>query len=185
MTREKTEWWRLFIKHPVISTVIGGLIVAAMVYFVFPELSEKDTELKELSYSIEGPITHLEPDLTGSLEVMINNILTSYLFAYRVRIWNSGEVPLKNLPIRFVFDTSEGDFKIFEVKHDTKPKYEFGKITEQDIDEDNDAYSKRFTYPLLNPKDEDIVTLWTNYPVSLSVYAKSEGLKLLHKPFKK
>ncbi|MBE9593476.1 MAG: hypothetical protein IMF19_08340, partial [Proteobacteria bacterium] len=178
------EWWRWFILS-VIAAVISGIIVAVVVHFGLPELSEKDTELKELSYSIEGPITHLEPDLTGSLEVMINNISTSYLFAYIVRIWNSGEVPLKNLPIRFVFNTSEGDFKIFEVEHDTKPKYEFGDITEQDIDEDNDAYSRRFIYALLNPKDEDTVTLWTNSPVSLSVYAKSERLNLHHKPLKK
>jgi hypothetical protein len=185
MIREKTEWWRRFINHPVTRTVIGGLIVAAVVYFVFPEIYEKDTELKEFSYSIDGPITYLEPDLTGSLEVMINNISTFYLLEYRVRIWNSRKVPLKNLPIRFVFDTSESDFKLFKVEHDHKPRYEFGEITEQDLIEDNDACSRRFIYTLLNPKDEDIVTLWTNYPVSLSVYAKSEGLDLLHKPFKK
>ena len=179
MTEKKSEWWR-----SLILMVIAGIIVAA-VALGFQELSEKDTELKELSYSIEGPITHLEPDLTGSLEVMINNISTSYLFEYKVRIWNSGEVPLKNLPIRFVFDTSKADFKIFEVEHDTNPKYEFGEITEQDIDEDNDAYSRRFIYALLNPKDEDIVTLWTNSPVFLSVYAKSERLNLHHKPLKK
>lgn len=180
MTNKKLEMLLYLLIIPLIVTVISGIILLGV-----QDLSEKDTELKELSYSIEGPITHLEPDLTGSLEVMINNISTSYLFEYRVRIWNSGEVPLKNLPIRFVFDTSEGDFKIFEVEHDTKPKYEFGDITKQDIDEDNDAYSRRFIYALLNPKDEDTVTLWTNSPVSLSVYAKSEGLNLLHRPFKK
>ncbi len=180
MTNKKLEWLLRLLIIPVIVTVIGG-----MVLFVFQELSEKDAELKELSYSIEGPISYIEPDVTGSLKVMINNISTSYLLAYRVRILNSGEVPLKNLPIRFVFDTSESDFKLFKVEHDTKPKYEFGEITEQDLIEDNDAYSRRFIYTLLNPKDEDIVTLYTNYPVSLSVYSKSEGLEILHKPFKK
>jgi hypothetical protein len=177
MTNRKLEW----LIKPVIVTVIGGLIVVAVAYLLFPGPYEKDTELKELSYSIDVPESQLEPEVTGNLKITINNISTSYLVIYRVRIWNSGEVPLKDLPLRFVFNTSESDFKIFKVEHDTKPKYEFGEITKQDID----AYSRRFIYLLLNPKDEDIVTLYTNYPVSLSVYAKSEGLNLLHKPFKK
>lgn len=185
MTNKKLEWVLRLLIIPVIVIVIGGTVLIA-VQFELQRLYEKDTELKELSYSIEGPITHLDPDLTGSVGLMItNNISTSYLVAYRVRIWNSGKVPLKKLPIRFVFDTSESDFKLFKVEHDTKPKHEFGEITEQDLIEDNDAYSRRFIYELLNPKDEDIVTLWTKYPVSLSVYAKSEGLDLLRKPFKK
>lgn len=165
MANKEAKRWQDLLIIP----LIVGLIVA-FVQFGLPKFFEKNTQL---SYSIEGPITYIEPKALGKSTVEVNGIPTSYLYAYKVRIWNSGDLPLRNLPIRFVF-TVEEDFKIFTVVHDTKPKYEFGGIQEQG----SNAHSKRFIYSLLNPKDEDIVTFLTNHSASLSVYAKSEGLSV-------
>jgi hypothetical protein len=169
MTNNDVVWWRWGRDLIFIPLIIGLVIVS--IQFGIPKILERNMEL---SYSIEDPIIYIEPQTIGNLVVEINGEQTSSLYAYKVRIWNSGDLPIKNLPIRFVFDRTESDFKIFSVAHDTKPKYEFGEIVEQG----NDTHSKRFIYSLLNSNDEDVVTFLTNYPASLSVYAKLEGLSV-------
>ena len=104
----------------------------------------------------------------------INDIETSLLVAQSTRIWNSGELPIKTLPIRYVFETSSSTFRIFMVSHNTKPKYEFGNITSAEADQ----YSRRFLYDLLNPGDEVTITFLTNEAAPVSMYAKAEGLSI-------
>ena len=168
----------------IFSIVVGPI----MVY----EYVEKDTDL---SCSIEGPKCIMNPEdrsLTlntsgfstelidvakwsqRGLTLNISSFSTSSLFEYNVRIWNSGDVPLKDLPICFVFDTSESDFKIFNATWKTNLEYEFGEIEVQDIN----AYTKRFIYSLLNPNDEVTHTFKTSCSASLNVFAKTEGVSL-------
>jgi len=104
----------------------------------------------------------------------VDGVSTSSLYAHKVYIWNSGDVPLKNLPVLFMFNTKEPDFKIFSVRHETVPTYEFGKIKE----EGSTNKSKRFVFELLNPDDKDEVTILTNKWAILTVHSKAEGLKL-------
>lgn len=173
----------------VIITVIFSTVVAPIIVHKY---LEKDTDL---SCSIEGPKYIMNPEdrsLTlntsgfstelidvdkwspSGLTLNISGFSTSSLFEYNVRIWNSGDVPLKDLPICFVFDTSESDFKIFNATRETNPEYEFGEIEEQDIN----AYTKRFIYSLLNPNDDVTHTFRTNCSASLNVFAKTEGVSL-------
>ncbi|GAI90832.1 unnamed protein product, partial [marine sediment metagenome] len=76
------------------------------------------------------------------------------------------------------FETSSYAFKILTVNHDTNPKHEFGNI----IISESDQYSRRFTYDLLNPREEFTVTFLINDTAPLYLYAKGEGLEV--KPIK-
>jgi protein associated with RNAse G/E len=93
---------------------------------------------------------------------------------YRVTMKNAGTIPISNLPVSFIFDTDKDDFMILSLEHKTTPEHEFGTI-----DEDFKNHKKtRFIYSLLNPNDQDIVTLLINDKAELDVYAKSEGLSV-------
>ena len=146
----------------IFSAVVGPIIVHKYL--------EKDTDL---SCSIEGLKCIMNPE-DRSLTLNTSGFSTSSLFEYNVRIWNSGDVPLKDLPICFVFDTSESDFKIFNATWETNLEYEFGEIEVQDIN----AYTKSFIYSLLNPNDEVTHTFKTSCSASLNVFAKTEGVSL-------
>jgi hypothetical protein len=170
MAESQPPWWLTILVGP----LIVGILVA-LVTFVIPKWLSLG---KQLSYSIDGPITLLDKlalSASGTtITLMVNGVTVPELFAYKVRLWNSGDSPLKDLPVRLVFDTPEQGFQILEVKHETTPKHEFGKIVEQG----SDATSKRFVFELLNPDDEDSITLMTNKSPHLQVYAKAEGLQL-------
>ena len=166
MADKKSSWLRDLLLIPI---VVG--IIVALVTFVIPSFFDKD---KELSYSINLPTEYLDHEAVGSLKIEVNGVPTSALYDYRVKVWNSGDIPLKDIPIRFVFNTKEKDFQVFSVRHTTEPAYEFGKITEYNID----MKSKRFTYELLNPNDKDEITFLCNKWAILTVHSKLEGLKV-------
>jgi len=154
----------------VIVPIFVGLIMATF-QLVIPTLLEKDLEL---SYFIEGPKTYIDKGTIGDVKLEINDIETPYLVSQSVRIWNSGELPIKALPVTYIFENSSSNFKIFAVKHNTKPEYEFGNISTLKADQN----SIRNLYELLNPNDEITVTFLTNERVSLSIYTKAEGLSI-------
>ena len=166
MNERKSIW----LINLVIIPLIVGLGVAVF-QFSLPRLFAKDAEL---SYSVDETKVNLDQNTMGDIKVEINNVETSLLVTQSARIWNSGELPIKMLPIRYVFETSSSTFKVLTVNHNTKPKYEFGKIT---LKEDN-QYSRRFVYDLLNPMDEFTIIFLTNEIAPLNVYAKTEGLDL-------
>ena len=153
----------------IISLLVG--LIVAIVQLALPKFFEKDVEL---SYLLDEPKVNLDQNTIGEINVKINNIETSLLVTQSARIWNSGEIPIKMLPIRYVFETPSPKFKIFTVNHNTKLKYEFGKIT---LEEDN-QYSKRFVYDLLNPNDEFTIIFLTNEIAPLRLYTKCEGLSI-------
>ncbi len=159
------SWLTLFI----IPVVIG--LIIALFTFVVPKVFEKG---KKLSYSVDGPAAYLDKNSLGNVKVVVNDVSTANLFGYKVRLWNSGGVPLKNLPILFNFSQNRPDLVFFSVTHSTKPSLEFGAIRE----EGSDDHSKRFVYELLNPGDEDVVTFLLNDSPKLQIYSKSEGLRL-------
>lgn len=153
MSEPKSRWLRDLV---VIPMVVG--LVLAVITFVLPALFEKENEL---TYIVEAPSVYFDKDTVGSLKVQINGIKTESLVAYKARFWNSGDMPLENLAVRYVFDgfsPSDPNFNVFAVSHETQPKYEFGKIEE----DASDAKSKRFKYALLNPGDMVTVTFLSN-----------------------
>ncbi len=153
--------------------LIVGLIVAIF-QFGFPKLSEKNFEL---SYSAEEPKLVLDTDKMGYVKVKINDIETNLLYSQSIKFWNSGGIPIKSLPIRYVYDygniSGPGFNNEFDT-HNTKPEYEFGNIT---LIEDTPG-SKKYLYDLLNPGDEFIITFYTNTKIPIKAYAKAEGLNV-------
>ena len=164
--KSEQNWLRDLLVLP----LVVGVIVAAIV-FGLPRFFR---EAKELSYVIDEPVAYLDDPAISHVKVEVNGIAVSNLVAYKVRLWNSGDVPLKKLPVSFVFQESPTGFQIFNISHLTTPSYEFGGISEETL-----VPSKtRFVYELLNPGDQDIVTILTNGKVDLELFAKVEKLKV-------
>lgn len=166
MAESSSKWTRDILLIP----LIVGLVVAFFTY-VLPKWLEKGMEI---SYSIDGPTSYVNQHALGNVTIQVNGVSTPRLFAYKVRLWNSGGHALKDLPVRFTFDPQNDTFQVFNVSHETNPRFEFGKIEEQG----SDKHSKRFVYELLNPDDEDVVTLLTSDDSPLNLNSKAEGLRV-------
>ena len=92
---------------------------------------------------------------------------------YKVTIRNSGNSPIKDLPIRLVFEEPSEKFSVFTILHKTNPAHEFGAIKS-----DHNMSSPRFIYELLNPGNEDVITVLASEKRQLRVYAGGEGVSL-------
>ena len=158
------------LRNLAVIPIIVGLLMLILEFGIL-SISEKELEL---SYSLEDSKIILDKSTMENATVEINGANISSLYSQSIRIWNSGEIPIKALPILYMFNMSSPTFRIFVVTHDTNPKYEFGKIS---LIEEN-QYSKRYAYDLLNPNDEFTITILTNEEAHQSVYAKAEGLSV-------
>jgi len=166
---------RNWIRDILIIPLIVGLIIV-IIQFVLPYLLKKD---KEVSYEIPLSTTFINKDEIKDVEIKIyvENNETKFINIFKARVWNSGDLPLKNIPISYIFNPYKDYsdiFQIFSINHETKPKYQFGKISKLT----DDKTQKAFKYELLNPGDEIEVTFIANAPAFLSIYSKSEGMKV-------
>jgi len=166
--RKPKNW----IRDLLIIPLIVGLIVAFFTYLL-PKLLDKG---KQLSFSIDDTVTYLDTN-TQELEGMnisVNDQPISNLYLYKIDIWNSGDLPLLDLSIRLVFNAEDNVLNLFTINHNTSPKFQFGNIDEQIIDNHTIIY----TYELLNPDNEDEIVILADRSVPLDLYAKSEGVKI-------
>ncbi len=166
---------RNWIRDIFLIPLIVGLVIV-IIQFVLPYFLSKD---KKISYEIPLSTTFINKDEIKDVEIKIfvENNETKFINIFKARVWNSGDLPLKNIPISYIFNPYKDYsdiFKIFSITHTTKPKYQFGKITKLT---DNKT-EKAFKYELLNPGDEIEVTFIANAPAFLSIYAKSEAMKV-------
>lgn len=162
MTQSK-NWFKNYI--------LGPLIVGVLLSFIpilYLEMSHDD---RELSYSIEESEVHMRQTVTGASDKTTDANSSSYLANYQVRIWNSGDLPLKNVPVSLVFENVSNDFDVLSESHNTKPIYEFGEINKESPQQN----IVRFKYDLLNPKDEDNVNIRVKGHATLQVHSKIEG----------
>lgn len=162
------NWLVQYLALPLVVGLILA-IVGGLIGFVLPRFFADE---KELSYTILGPNRYFDNPAVGNVTVQVNGVQVTNVTSYSVRVWNSGDVPLKNVPVRLVFTPDRDDFKILTIGHQTRPPYEFGKI----LQESTDGSSVRFVYDLLNPGDEDTITLLVTQSPPLQVFAKAEGL---------
>jgi hypothetical protein len=167
MDQPRNRWLDLL----AIPIIVG--VVVAFIQFGIPRILEKKGGI-ELSYSVEPPKVSLDNSKVPGVKVQINGVETKLLAIESVRVWNSSADPIKELPIQYVFDSSNPNFNIFAIVHETKPKFQFGKITSSS----SERASVTFTYQLLNRGDEFTATFLTNEAASLSLYAKVAGLSL-------
>ena len=94
------------------------------------------------------------------------------LHVYKVTIRNTGNSPIRDLPIRLLFENASNKFTMLAVQHKTNPAREFGEIK----DDLAEWQSPRFVYQLLNPGDEDVITILASEKSELKVYSKGEGV---------
>ncbi|HNB64785.1 MAG TPA: hypothetical protein PLH85_09230 [Rhodocyclaceae bacterium] len=166
MADNNRSWIRDLLAVP----LVVGIVIAIFTY-ALPKLL---TESSQLSYTIEEPVAYLDKTSIGTASVKVNDISVPEVFAVRVRIWNSGSLPLKNLGVLFEFAATDKDFRVLSVNHNTNPPKEFGAVTE----EGNDTNSKRFIYALLNSEDADSLVFLTTAKADVKVFSKAENLSV-------
>lgn len=150
-------------------------IVVTIVAFVLPKLFAEDLEL---SYELEGPVGLIDERVDETdIKILVRGKEAESVFAYMARLWNSGNKPITELPVKFQFGAPDAGCEILSVTHKTKPEVEFGAITEVE----NTNNSRRVKYALLNPGDEDVVRFLFTRKTQLSVYAKAGGMSLVNK----
>lgn len=163
---EKNSWVRDYFAVP----LIVGLLLAAFVYL----LPKFWGDSKELSFTVDPPLAYLDRNSLGNASVKVNDSPVPAVFAAKVRIWNSGNLPLKDLAVRFELTSADKDFRILSTNHNTQPAKEFGAISEGGSEEQ----SKRYIYQLLNPKDEDTLIFLTTAKADITIYSKAENLSV-------
>jgi hypothetical protein len=173
MADENRPWIRNILLVPLVI----GLVVTVFAY-VLPKFFEPS---RELSYQVEEPVAYLEKASLGSSVVKVNDVPVAEVYAARVRIWNSGSLPLKDVAVRFELASTTSEFKILSTSHNTKPSREFGSIVEQGSEQN----AKRFVFALLNPSDEDAIVFLTSHKADVKVFSKAEGLSLKAMPYDK
>lgn len=161
---------RSWIRDLLVVPLIVGMVIAIFAY-VLPKFF---AESRQISYSVEEPVAYLDKSSIGTAVIKVNDATVPEVFAARVRVWNSGSLPLKSLPIRFEFSAVDKEFRVLSVSHNTKPTKEFGAITE----DGSDQVSKRFVYALVNPEDEDNIVFLTSAKSDVKVFSKAEGLSV-------
>ena len=120
----------------------------------------------------EKPRDPRAPAAVGKLGVGVEMNLNE-LQIYKVTVRNTGSSPLKELPVRLVFEDASNNFSVYAIQHKTNPPHEFGEIKTG-----SDLSSPRFVYQLLNPGDEDVLTVLASEKRDLKVYARGEGVSL-------
>ena len=166
MTETRSTWFRDFLVIP----LFVGLVVAAFSYGL-PELAGRG---RQLTCAIDGPTPVFSPSVLGGLSISVNGIPVSEFFTYRVRIRNTGSVSLKDVPVRLVFDAAPPVFSVLNVGHATTPRRGFGAIQ----DSSDASSTRRFVFGLLNPRDEDVITLVTTAGPRLDVRVDVAGLRV-------
>jgi len=159
----------------IIATAIGTVIAYYVIqnYIIEKEVIDT-TPQKEISYYLEPTKTIFDTSSLPNITVMVENKTTNYLYSSSIRVFNTGKEPIKNLKIQYVL-TPQSEYisepGILLVNHETIPKYEFGKITE----DESTSISRRYIYELLNPGDEFTITFTTFNKSDVTPYSKIEG----------
>jgi hypothetical protein len=168
------QFW-LGVAAAVAATVIGGAILFSVEN---PIKGFGAKPNKRLSYGItEVKDIYLRPADTN-LHVNVlsgtNHIPVESLWGYRVRIWNSGKEPLKDLIVQYRFSTNGSFYCLAEV-HNPQPKHEVGDIGSVPPGESGVAACR---YQLLNPEHSDEVFFVVNVQCDVQVVARDEGLSI-------
>lgn len=165
MSWERARWFG----NRILPTLLSGrrccIGIAGMWYF---------GEKAELSYQMESPTPYLDDPALGQVEIRVDGQPLEGLVAHRVRIWNSGNRPIKDVPVRLVLGRSDKNIVIFGVHHQTDPPCEFGEVAESIVEQN----SRRFRYSLLNPGDSDSVTVLANRVCPIELFTKAEGMSV-------
>jgi hypothetical protein len=170
------------IEGPFAFAQIHELFDKAQISIQFEFGSKKETPQNESTSKLEtkgtSPIqgeksaTKAPPASPSSMSLSMKIADINDLQLYRVTIRNTGTASIRDLPVRLVLEHPSDKFQFIALKHKTNPAMEFGEIK----DDVSNPSSPRFVYQLLNPGDEDVITLLTSEQLTLNAYAKGEGV---------
>lgn len=155
-------------KYLLIPLIVG--LIIAIIQFGLPYFFG---DKKELTYTIFEPITYFDKNSVGELNIVIDGIESNALFSNQIILENTGQIPLKNIPITIHFSAQDTLFKIYNYTIQTQPPVEFGNI-----EKNLRSTDLSLKVELINPKDKIFVNVLTNSKCESNVYAKSEGMIL-------
>lgn len=155
-------------KYFLIPLIVG--LIVALIQFGLPYIFG---DKKELTYKIFEPVTYFDKNSVGDLNIVINGVESNALFSNQFIFENTGQIPLKDIPIIIHFSNQDTLFKIYNYTLQTEPLIQFGNIEKQLKQTD-----LSLKVELINPKDRIFVNVLTNTKRESKVYSKSEGMIL-------
>ena len=97
------------------------------------EVGNKDESQKVSPSKVTAPPKGAPTGTFGPLSLSLE-FPVSDLHIYRVTIRNTGSSPIRDLPVRLVFEKVTKNFYLLAYKHKTTPAREFGKINDDYTD---------------------------------------------------
>jgi len=129
---------------------------------------------KELSYTIYPPKIQRSGTIVAPTNPLTQGFGGGSWYENQIRIWNSGNNTLQNLPVRFYFESKSKDIRITNSHYSTKPEHEFGVIEKEQIDDK----SERYTYHFLKKGNEIRLTFNTNEVAEAKVECNVDGVSV-------
>jgi hypothetical protein len=175
------HWVRNLILIPTLVTVIS-LIATSIIQSLLGER-------RQLSYSIRSyrsdslytcrqspsgtavqclALVIIDPDSNRRIPVQM----------MEARVWNSGTVPLKDLPVYYHFRTTEPDTLPPAIRHYSNPWTVAPSIHPDSVILIGSGTVFQYHYSLLNPGDEVTLIAFGDNVSSASVEARAEGLRV-------
>lgn len=122
-----SEKLKSLLGHSLLVGIVCVLLGAGVTYWL-------TTQHKELSYIIEPADVILKNPSINKVVITVNDVPVKEVFSHRIKIWNSGNLPIKDVPFTFSFPIDKEDdfdFKILNLSFSTIPRIEFGKVEEE------------------------------------------------------
>ena len=97
------------------------------------------------------------------------------LYAYKLRLKNSGDISFKNLFAHIAFSTDDEEFKVAIYSHFTSPK-----SMREDIErlDSSDSKNLKFRYATFNPGEQDVITVLASGPCSFGIDLRGSGYSI-------
>jgi hypothetical protein len=154
-----------------IDGLIGAVIASAVAMFIY----SRGLKRRKLAYSILSRVSlvHVSRRVKGEIGITFNGEPVENVYAFKIRLENTGSEPLENQPVLFEFDESTD---VLDVSWSTEPQKEFGDIVEDPTV--SETWRKRFTFALLNPGDSAVADFLTmnNRTQEVEIAARAKGL---------
>lgn len=167
---ESSEKPASLLKDAGLKITIGLILaIASATIGVFVDRAVR--EKNELSYAVTGATTYLSSANAGEAKIQINDVQTSSLVGYQIKLWNSGDKPISDAYLHIEFNAPYPRFRILQSHHVSKPPDLARSVSGETI-------KNRYvcSYRFLNPGEEDVITILTNGSAPVSIRSRMQGV---------
>lgn len=133
---------------------VAGLALALILYGL-PELTRGR---KTVTLFLDGPFPCLDTRTAEGSSLAVNGKSETALYAYRVGIRNSGRDPLSRVPLAVTFNVDRPEFSVLNLHS----RMGSGPMKSRVSVQEPDARSRQIVYDVLQPREEDTITVRTN-----------------------